>query len=240
MTNASHSPTRRLRVLGAATIVSLALAGFAQAQTKPAAAPVVQSSAPQALTVTEQAAAAQLLGQVNALSGALLQAEVRRLAKQFSDQNLNLTAIAGAVKAASGNKLGAVTSALSSACKEAPPGSVESVAVCAAAAAQPDSTGRITCPPSMEAVADPSSNPTIYTCQPLGQSNALVLGVGRDTAGLDTVGGAAGGSGATGTGSGTGNGTGNNTLSSGSQSYSSFGFSGRSSTSSVGKSVSQR
>ena len=209
-----------LRLLLQASAVSVALIAGAEAQT-PAGG---QASTKQALTATEQAAVAQLLNQVNALSGPALQSEVRRLTKQYSDQNLNVTAIALAAKTAAGNKLGAVNVALNGACKDAPVGSVESVAVCSAAAVQPESLG-----PAQK--IDVAALPNTAALQ------TAALGAGGGAGGTLT--------GGTGTGTGTGNGTGNTgaTLTSGSagtQSYSGMSFSGRGASSSVGSSVSQR
>lgn len=211
---------RGLRLILQASVVSVALIAGAEAQS-PAGG---QASTKQALTATEQAAVAQLLNQVNALSGPALQSEIRRLTKQYADQNLNVTGIALAAKTASGNKLGAVNVALNAACKDAPVGSGESVAVCSAAAVQPEGLG-----PAQK--IDVAALPNTAALQ---------------TAALGAGGGAGGGlTGGTGTGTGTGNGTGNagGTLTSGSagmQSYSGMSFSGRSSGSSVGSSVSQR
>lgn len=211
---------RGLRLLLQACAVSVTLIAAAEAQS-PAGG---QASTKQALTATEQAAVAQLLNQVNALSGPSLQSEVRRLTKQFSDQNLNVTGIALAAKTAAGNKLGAVNVALNAACKEAPVGSVESVAVCGAAAVQPEGLG-----PAQK--IDVAALPNTAALQ------TAALGAGGGAGGALT--------GGTGTGTGTGNGTGNNgtSLTSGSagtQNYSGMSFSGRSSRSSVGTSVSTR
>lgn len=212
----------RLRVLLQAGVVVVATMGVAHAQSTTTAATKPTASAKQALTATEQAAVAQMLNQVNALSGIPLQMEMKRLAKQYSDQNLNLSAIAIAAKTAAGNKLGAINVAFAAACKDAPAGSAESVAVCAASAAQPENLG-----PQAVAVAAISDTAAVQTA---------ALGAG----GAAASGGLTGGTGA-GNGAGSGNtATGLTSGSSGFQSYSSMSFSGRSRGSSVGTSVSTR
>ena len=213
-------PFRTFVIPALAGVSSLIFVGVADAQS-PTVGPSAAGSAKQALTATEQAAVAQMLNQVNALSGIPLQMEMKRLAKQYSDQNLNLTAIATAAKTAAGNKLGAVNVAFATACKDAPPGSAESVAVCAAAVAQPESVG----PQAISVAALPDT-------------------AGIQTAAVGGAGGPAGGGlgGGAGAGGGAGNGNTVNGLfgTGGSQSYSAMSFSGRSRTSSVGTSVSTR
>lgn len=183
-----------------------------------------------ALTVAEQAAAAKMLNQVNALSGKPLQDEVQRLTKEFSDQGLNVGRVATAVKTASGNKLGAVSKAFGDACSGAPAGSAYASAACAAAAASVETASR-TLP----------DNPT--AALPGG------AGAGGGVANVQTAalgGGGAGGGNGLGTltgggGSGTGNGNSGTTLVSGTagqQSDSNGSVSGHSG--SVGNSVSPR
>lgn len=184
-----------------------------------------QSGADTALTATEQAAVAQMLNQVVALSGPALQGEVARLAKQYADQNLNLSGIVKAVKTASGNKLGAVNVAMASACGGSPAGSAAAAAICAAAAVSPDQA--------------PGPGRT--------DIETAATGTGGDGGG---GGGATGFTGAgAGAGSGTGTGTGSGTAGTtasltsgtgGSQTYTSYSVSVSRSTGSVGSSVSAR
>lgn len=187
-----------------------------------------------ALTATEQAAVAQMLNQVNALSGAALQGEVARLAKQYADQNLNLTGIVKAVKTAAGNKLGAVNIAMASACGGSAAGSAASAAICQAAVVAPDQAPG----PGRTNVADTGGVAGIETA-------GIGGGAGGGAGGATGFTGAGAGAG-TGTGTGAGSGTSAATTGSltsgsgGSQTYTSYSASVSRSTGSVGTSVSAR
>lgn len=224
----------RLPILG--SVVLLLAGSIAAVAGDPA--PAAGGAAPaarRALTAAEQAAAKLTLDQIEALSGTPLQAEVRRLAKQFSDQGFDLSAVFSAVKSTAGNKLGAINRALGAACRDAPAGSNEATAVCAAAAALPDGTqATIVCPPGTIAVEDAKATNRLI-CEPLGAA-PLALEPALPTA--PQLSGGGGGVG-TGGGTGTGNGT-SGAVNGGVQDLSTFTYSGRSGSGTVGSSVSPR
>jgi hypothetical protein len=194
-------------LFGALLFVATVGGAHAQQATPPAPEKV-------ALTATEQAATVQMLNQVSSLSGAALRSEVRRLAKQYVDQGLNLSGIVRLVKSGAGNKLGAVNLALSESCAAAPAGSAESTAVCKA----------------MEVVADNEGDNKL-------PDTSGILTAGTGGAGTGGTGGGGGG-GAGNTGTGTGNGTSGSSTTAGSAgSQSGTSLSGASGSHSIGTST---
>lgn len=139
-----------------------------------------------ALTASELAAVREFTNAINNLGPDAMGPELSRLAKQYSDQGLNLSGIVAKAKAAAGNKLGAVNRALAQGCAGAAAGSKDAQAICAAA--------------TVVAEGDTGQPTTEFGALAGGGGGAG--GAGGGGGGLPGLGG--GGAGGTGTGNGTG------------------------------------